>query len=96
MDRHGGRRGRGNPDLTYAIIDSVVDAANVKSLVFAEEQGSFLVGAAAALKSTTCKIGFIGGQEGALIKRFEAGYAAGAKAVASGHRDRVQLPGRRG
>lgn len=71
-----------NPDLTYAIIDSVVDEPNVKSLVFAEEQGSFLVGAAAALKSTTCKIGFIGGQEGALIKRFEAGYIAGAKAVA--------------
>ncbi|MEP6980266.1 MAG: BMP family ABC transporter substrate-binding protein [Nakamurella sp.] len=71
-----------NPDLTYAIIDSVVDEPNVKSLVFAEEQGSFLVGAAAALKSTTCKIGFIGGQEGSLIKRFEAGYRAGAKAVA--------------
>ena len=71
-----------NPELTYAIIDSVVDEPNVKSLVFAEEQGSFLVGAAAALKSTTCKIGFIGGQEGALIKRFEAGYRAGAKAVA--------------
>ncbi len=71
-----------NPDLTYAIVDSVVDEPNVKSLVFAEEQGSFLVGAAAALTSTTCKIGFIGGQEGALIKRFEAGYRAGAKAVA--------------
>jgi basic membrane protein A len=70
-----------NPDLTYGIVDSVVDQPNVKSLVFAEEQGSFLVGAAAALKTTTCKIGFIGGQEGALIKRFEAGYIAGAKAV---------------
>ncbi len=73
---------KANPDLTYAIIDSVVDAPNVKSLVFAEEQGSFLVGAAAALKSKSCKIGFVGGQEGALIKRFEAGYRAGAKAVA--------------
>jgi basic membrane protein A len=71
-----------NPDLTYAIVDSVVEEPNVKSLIFAEEQGSFLVGAAAALKSTTCKIGFIGGQEGSLIKRFEAGYRAGAKAVA--------------
>ena len=70
-----------NPDLTYGIIDSVVDQPNVKSLVFAEEQGSFLVGAAAALKTTTCHIGFIGGQQGALIKRFEAGYIAGAKAV---------------
>ncbi len=70
-----------NPKLTFGIIDSVVEEPNVKSLVFAEEEGSFLVGAAAALKTTTCKIGFIGGQEGDLIKRFEAGYVAGAKAV---------------
>ena len=51
------------------------------SLVFAEEQGSFLVGAAAALKSQTGTIGFIGGVENDLIKKFEAGYAAGAEAV---------------
>lgn len=70
-----------NPKTTYGIIDSVVDAPNVKSLVFAEEQGSFLVGAAAALKSKTGHIGFIGGQEIDLIKKFQAGYAAGAKAV---------------
>jgi basic membrane protein A len=70
-----------NPKVTYGIVDSVVDAPNVKSLVFAEEQGSFLVGAAAALKSTTGHIGFIGGQEIDLIKKFQAGYAAGAKAV---------------
>jgi basic membrane protein A and related proteins len=54
---------------------------NVASLVFAEEQGSFLVGAAAALTSTTGKIGFVGGVEFDLIKKFEAGYIAGAKAV---------------
>jgi basic membrane protein A len=70
-----------NPKVTYGIVDSVVDAPNVKSLVFAEEQGSFLVGAAAALKSKTGHIGFIGGQEIDLIKKFQAGYAAGAKAV---------------
>ena len=51
------------------------------SLVFAEEQGSFLVGAAAALKSQTGTIGFIGGVENELIQKFEAGYAAGAQAV---------------
>ena len=70
-----------NPAINYAIVDSTVDLPNVTGLVFAAEQGSFLVGAAAALKSTTCKIGFIGGQEGSLIKQFEAGYIAGAKAV---------------
>ncbi|MGB0114289.1 MAG: BMP family ABC transporter substrate-binding protein [Ilumatobacteraceae bacterium] len=71
----------GNPDTTFAIVDSVVDAPNVASLVFAEEQGSFLVGAAAALKSQTGIVGFIGGVENDLIKKFEAGYAAGVAAV---------------
>ncbi len=70
-----------NPTVTYGIIDSVVDAPNVRSLVFSEQEGSFLVGAAAALKSESGHIGFIGGQEIDLIKRFEAGYIAGAKAV---------------
>ncbi len=69
------------PDLQFAIIDSVVDAPNVASLVFAEEEGSFLVGAAAALKSESGHLGFIGGVENPLIQKFEAGYVAGAKAV---------------
>jgi basic membrane protein A len=70
-----------NPDTSFAIIDSVVDLPNVASLVFAENEGSFLVGAAAALKSQTGTIGFIGGVENDLIKKFEAGYVAGAEAV---------------
>jgi basic membrane protein A len=73
-----------NPDTTYAIVDGFVDPAvapNVLNLGFAENEGSFLVGAAAALKSETGHIGFIGGQEIDLIKKFEAGYIAGAKAV---------------
>ena len=70
-----------NPDTSFAIVDSVVEADNVASLVFAEEQGSFLVGAAAALKSQTGSVGFIGGVENDLIKRFEAGFAAGARQV---------------
>ena len=70
-----------NPDQNFAIIDSVIELPNVASLVFAEQEGSFLVGAAAALKSQTGTIGFIGGVENDLIKRFEAGYVAGAQAV---------------
>ena len=70
-----------NPDIHFGIVDSVVDAPNVSSLLFAANEGSFLVGAAAALKSTTGEIGFIGGQEIDLIKAFEAGYTAGAKYV---------------
>ncbi len=70
-----------NPDTSFTIVDSVVEADNVASLVFAEEEGSYLVGAAAALKSETGTIGFIGGVENDLIMKFEAGYAAGAQAV---------------
>jgi len=71
-----------NPDVNFAIVDDAsVDLANVAGLVFAEHEGSFLVGAAAALKSQTGVIGYIGGVSIDLIKRFEAGYIAGAKAV---------------
>jgi basic membrane protein A len=71
------------PDVHFAIIDdsSLADVENVASLVFAEEEGSYLVGAAAALKSETGQIGFIGGVETPLIQKFEAGYVAGAEAV---------------
>lgn len=70
------------PDVNFAIIDdSSVEADNVASLVFAEEQGSFLVGAAAALKSENDHVGFVGGVETPLIQKFEAGYVAGAQAV---------------
>ncbi len=70
-----------NPKTTFAIVDSVVEADNVKSLVFAEEQGSYLVGAAAGLKTKTNKVGFVGGVHMDLIKKFEAGFAQGVKAV---------------
>jgi basic membrane protein A len=70
------------PDTSFAIVDdSSLDLPNVTSLVFAEEQGSFLVGAAAALTSETGQLGFIGGVEIDLIKKFEAGFVAGAEEV---------------
>ncbi|WCO68708.1 BMP family ABC transporter substrate-binding protein [Iamia majanohamensis] len=69
------------PDVEFAIIDSVIEADNVTSLVFAAEQGSFLVGAAAALKSQTGQIGFIGGQNGELIQTFQAGFEAGVAEI---------------
>jgi basic membrane protein A and related proteins len=72
-----------NPDVQFGIVDdATVELPNVTPLVFAEEQGSFLVGAAAALKTTACHIGFVGGVETPLIQKFEAGYVAGAEAVA--------------
>jgi basic membrane protein A and related proteins len=71
-----------NPDVKFALIDSTdATGANIENLTFAEQEGSFLVGAAAALKSKTANIGFIGGVNVDLIKKFEAGYTMGAKAV---------------
>jgi len=69
------------PGTTYAIVDAVIDAPNVVSLTFAQEQGSFIVGAAAALKSHTGRVGFLGGVETGLIRQFEAGFTAGARYV---------------
>jgi len=71
------------PDTHFAIIDdsTLADKPNVASLVFAEEQGSFLVGAAAALKTQADHVGFVGGVQVPLIEKFQAGYEAGVKAV---------------
>ncbi|MDE0375181.1 MAG: BMP family ABC transporter substrate-binding protein, partial [bacterium] len=69
------------PDTSFAIVDSVVDAPNVAGLIFSEEQGSFLVGAAAALKTQTGIVGYIGGVNIPLIHAFEAGFLAGVQAV---------------
>ena len=85
--------GAENPDTNFGVVDSAMMnwgadppapyGDNIAGLVFAEHEGSFLVGAAAALKSETGTIGFIGGvaNVGGLIERFEAGFNAGARAV---------------
>ncbi|EOS55407.1 BMP family lipoprotein [Paenibacillus barengoltzii] len=70
-----------NPNAKLAIIDNVVDAPNVESVTFAENEGSFLVGVVAGLTTKTNKIGFIGGAESPVIKRFEVGFQAGVAAV---------------
>lgn len=70
-----------NPEKDFAIVDTVVDAPNVASITFAEHEGSFLTGVAAAMKTNTDKLGFIGGVDSALINKFEAGFVAGAKSV---------------
>ncbi len=69
------------PQTKFAVIDGEVQASNVKSLLFEEHEGSFLMGAIAALKSQTAKIGFIGGMDVPLIRRFALGYSAGVKYV---------------
>ncbi len=70
------------PNAKFAIVDGFIpDQPNVVSLVFKEHEGSFLVGAAAAQKSKTGKIGFVGGMKIPLIEKFEVGYIAGARYV---------------
>ncbi|MDE3724102.1 MULTISPECIES: BMP family lipoprotein [Nocardiopsis] len=70
------------PDVHFAIVDSeIADIDNVTSLVFAEEQASFLAGAAAALSTEEDHVGFIGGVETPLIHKFQAGYEAGVAHV---------------
>lgn len=69
------------PDAQIAIIDAVVDAPNVASVMFKEQEGAFLAGVAAALMTETDKIGFVGGMEIPVIERFEAGFLEGVKAV---------------
>ncbi len=68
------------PNKKFAIVDGEISAPNVKSLLFEEHEGSYLVGSLAALKSAK-KIGFIGGMDIPLIRRFEMGYEAGAKKI---------------
>ncbi|MDP3614929.1 MAG: BMP family ABC transporter substrate-binding protein, partial [Rubrivivax sp.] len=67
------------PKLKFAIIDSVVNLPNVQSIVFKEHEGSFLVGMMAALASKTGKVGFVGGMDIPLIRKFACGYEQGAK-----------------
>jgi basic membrane protein A len=69
------------PKIHFAIIDSVVDLPNVESITFKEHEGSFLVGVLAAMASKTGKVGFVGGMDIPLIRRFECGYEQGVKYV---------------
>ncbi|MFJ2739195.1 BMP family protein [Streptomyces sp. NPDC087440] len=68
-----------HPKVTFGLVDSVADAKNINSIVFTEEQGSYLAGVAAATKSKDGKIGFIGGVDIPLIKKFAAGFQQGVK-----------------
>ena len=67
------------PDTRFAIIDSVVDHPNVQSIVFREHEGSFIVGVLAAMAAEGGKVGFVGGMDVPLIRRFACGYVQGAR-----------------
>jgi len=89
------------PDVKFACIDFTVTEGqvlppNLVALKFREEEGSFLVGALAALLSRTGTIGFVGGMQIPLIKKFEAGYRAGAQAAVPGTKVLVKYAGTTG
>ncbi len=69
------------PDTSFVIIDMVVDKPNVRSVVFNEHEGSYLVGVLAALASETGQVGFVGGMDIPLIQKFACGYVQGVKAT---------------
>ena len=69
------------PDTKFVIIDMVVDAPNVRSVVFNEHEGSYLVGMMAAMASKSGTVGFVGGMDIPLIRKFACGYAEGVLAV---------------
>ena len=69
------------PETKFAIIDMVVDAPNVRSVVFNEHEGSYLVGMMAAMASENGTVSFVGGMDIPLIRKFACGYAQGVKAV---------------
>ena len=69
------------PDAKFTIVDAVVNLPNVQSVIFKEHEGSFLVGMAAAMASKTGKVGFVGGMDIPLIRKFALGYVEGAKYV---------------
>jgi basic membrane protein A len=70
------------PDTKFVIIDMVVGADNVRSVVFNEHEGSYLMGVAAAKASKSGTVGFIGGMDIPLIRKFACGYVQGVKATA--------------
>ena len=69
------------PNTKFAIVDMVVEQPNVRSVVFTEEQGSYLVGLMAAMASKSGTVGFVGGMDIPLIHKFACGYAQGVKAA---------------
>tara|TARA_R110002072_G_C7947365_1_gene532932 strand:+ start:1244 stop:2239 length:996 start_codon:yes stop_codon:yes gene_type:complete len=69
------------PDTTFAIVDGYVEAPNVRSILFTEQEGSYLVGVLAAMASETGTVGFVGGMDIPLIRRFACGYAQGVMAA---------------
>jgi basic membrane protein A len=84
---------RDNPERKFTLIDATSELPNVQSIVFREQEGSFLVGMLAALASRSHQVGFVGGMDIPLIRRFAAGYGAGARYADPGTEVLVNMTG---
>ena len=80
-----------NPETNFIIVDDIIDLPNVASATFKDQESSYLAGVAAAYTTETDNIGFIGGVEGGVIDRFEAGFNAGIKAAAKGLKKEIKV-----
>ncbi|WP_102335891.1 BMP family lipoprotein [Salimicrobium jeotgali] len=69
------------PETNFSLVDAVAEGENIASITFKEHQGSFLAGVAAANKTESDHLGFVGGVDSELINKFESGFRAGAKTV---------------
>ncbi len=81
------------PDIRFTIVDAVVDAPNVQSLIFKEWEGSFLVGALAAMRTDGAPLGFVGGMDLQFIRGFACGYAQGANYIDESSQVMVRMIG---
>jgi basic membrane protein A len=81
------------PDAAFVIVDSVVDAPNVRSVVYREHEGGYVVGVIGALTSQTGTLGFVGGMDIPLIRKFACGYVQGAKSFDPGTEVLVAMTG---
>jgi basic membrane protein A len=70
-----------HPETRFVLVDGIADGPNIRSIVFREQEGAYLVGALAALASKTGTIGFVGATDVPLMKKFSSGFADGAKAT---------------
>ena len=81
------------PEVNFAIVDMVVDLPNVRSILFKEHEGSYLVGVMAAMASETGTVGFVGGMDIPLIRKFQCGYEGGVKSVSDEAEVLAQMTG---
>ncbi len=83
-----------HPRARFVIIDDVVDLPNVQSVRFKEQEGAFLAGVAAGMVSATRSVGFVGGMDSALVRRFQAGFEHGVRHAAPDARVLARMIGR--